>query len=239
MSQNKTLYVAVCLVIGLVWGCTCPFSSNANGSVNSDESIFDGKTLKGWSVKNGTATYRVENGEIIGKTTAGSPNTFLCTDKLYANFEMTFEVKLLNDELNSGVQIRSNMKEIKNKKTGKMTERLNGPQIEIEANGTKGAKGSESGYIYGEACGGWMTPKDKLKEHTVFKNGEWNSYRIVAQGARIQTWVNGKQISDLTDEEKFKTHPKGFIGLQVHGVGNRGPYEVSWRNITLKELDTK
>ena len=73
-----------------------------------------------------------------------------------------------------------------------------------------------------------MTPKDQLKPHKHFKNGEWNKYRVLAKGARIQTWVNGKQVSDLVDEEKLKTHPKGFIGLQVHGIGKgSGPYSVA------------
>ena len=49
--------------------------------------MFDGKTLNGWTQKNGTATYRVEEGAIIGKTAKGSPNSFLCSDKEYGNFE--------------------------------------------------------------------------------------------------------------------------------------------------------
>ena len=62
--------------------------------------------MNGWTQKNGTATYRVEDGTIVGKTNEGSPNSFLCTDKDYSDFELTFEVKV-DDELNSGVQIRS------------------------------------------------------------------------------------------------------------------------------------
>lgn len=185
-------------------------------------SIFDGKTLKGWTQRNGTATYRVENGTIVGKTNEGSPNSFLCSDKLYGDFELHFEVKV-HDSLNSGVQIRSQTK-------GGPTGRVNGPQVEIEAC-------CESGYIYGEAAGGWMTPKDKLKPHNHFKKGEWNSYKVIAKGPKIQTWINGTQISDLTDEEKFKSHPKGFIGLQVHGIKKgTGPFEVAWKNIKIKEL---
>ena len=65
------------------------------------KAIFDGKTLDGWTQLNGSATYRVEKGAIIGKTNEGSPNSFLCSDKLYGNFELQFEVKLINDELNS------------------------------------------------------------------------------------------------------------------------------------------
>lgn len=188
--------------------------------------IFDGKTLKGWTQRNGTATYRVENGAIVGKTKEGSPNSFLCTDKLYGNFDLKFEVKVDNG-LNSGVQIRSQTKD-------GPKGRVNGPQVEIEMSGKNGA---ESGYIYGEAAGGWMTPADKRKPHKHFKDGEWNAYRVVANDAHIQVWINGVQISDLVDKEKLKSHPKGFIGLQVHGIRKgSGPFEVSWRNLGIIEL---
>jgi hypothetical protein len=202
-------------------------------------SIFDGKTLDGWTQLNGTADYRVEKGTIIGKTKEGSPNSFLCSDKLYGDFELQFQVKLINDELNSGVQIRSQTKELDNKEKarGDKFGRVNGPQVEIEATKENGA---ESGYVYGEAMGGWMTPKSDLTPHKHFKNGEWNQYRIVAKGPRIQTWVNGNQVSNLTDKEKHKSHPKGFIGLQVHSIKKgSGPYEVAWKNIKIKEMVKK
>ena len=189
-------------------------------------SIFDGKTLKGWTQLNGTATYRVEEGIIIGKTKEGSPNSFLCSDKLYNNFDLKFDVKVDNG-LNSGVQVRSQTKD-------GPKGRVNGPQIEIESSGKNGA---ESGYIYGEAAGGWMTPKEKLIPHKHFKDEQWNTYRVLAQGPRIQVWINDKQISDLTHEEKFKSHPKGFIGLQVHSIRkDSGPFEVRWRNLEIIEL---
>ena len=191
------------------------------------KSIFDGKTLNGWTQRNGTATYRVENGVIIGKTKEGSPNSFLCSDREYGNFDLKFDVKV-DAGLNSGVQIRSQTR-------GGFTGRVNGPQVEIESSGEKGA---EAGYIYGEAAGGWMTPKAKLIPHKHFKDGEWNSYRVLAKGANIKVWINGNLISDLTHEEKFKSHPNGFIGLQVHGIGKRkGPFQVCWRNLKLKELE--
>jgi hypothetical protein len=187
-------------------------------------SIFDGKSLTGWIQKNGTATYRVENGAIVGRTAEGSPNSFLCTTKEYADFELEFEVKVDN-ALNSGVQIRSQTR-------GGPDGRVNGPQVEIEAGP------GEAGYIYGEATDrGWLTPKDRLKPHAHFKHGEWNHYRILAQGPRIQTWINGQKIEDLTDEPIYKTHPKGFVGLQVHGIDKgAGPFEVAWRNIRIREL---
>ncbi len=190
--------------------------------------MFDGETLDGWTQRNGTAKYSVKDGTIHGKTNEGSPNSFLCSDKEYGNFELEFEVKV-DDELNSGVQIRSQTR-------GSDTGRVNGPQVEIEASG---ANGAEAGYVYGEATGrGWLTPEERLKPHKHFKDGEWNKYRVVADGPRIRTWINDQPIEDLTDDAIYETHPTGFIGLQVHGIAKgTGPYEVAWRNIRIKTLD--
>ena len=195
--------------------------------------LFNGKNLKGWIQKNGTATYRIEGDAITGKTDEGSPNSFLCTKKLYGDFELQFEVKVAN-ELNSGVQIRSQTKPVPDDSPVEFG-RVNGPQVEIEASG---ANGAEAGYVYGEATGrGWLTTQDRLKPHKHFKDGEWNQFRIVAQGPKIETWINGVKIETLVDDEIYKTHSKGFIGLQVHGIRKgTGPYEVSWKNIKIKEL---
>jgi len=181
--------------------------------------LFDGKTLDGWTQRNGIATYRVEDGAIIGRTAKNSPNSFLCSDKAYCDFELLFEVKV-DKGLNSGVQVRSrSSKDYSN-------ERVHGPQIEIET-----APG-ESGYIYGEATGrGWLSPDRGTKD--AYKNDRWNEFRVLAVGPRIQTWINGAEVGDLTDEASSKC---GFIGLQVHGVGDRGPFEVRWRNIRIKDL---
>ena len=192
---------------------------------------FNGKDFTGWSIKSGKATYEIVGDTIVGTTAVGSPNTFLVTDQQYGDFEMQFETKIHNN-LNSGCQIRCHLK---NLDTDKYGGRLYGPQVESEASGKKGA---EAGYIYGEATGrGWLTPKAQLIPHKHFKDGEWNHFRIIAKGPNIKTWVNGHPVSDLTDEEIYKTHSKGHIGLQVHGIGKRkGPFTAAWRNIKIKEL---
>lgn len=199
-------------------------------------SLFDGKTLQGWEQHNGSATYRVVDGTIVGETAEGSPNSFLCTTRDYGDFELEFDVKV-HDKLNSGIMIRAREREKtvgegRNEKQG----RVYGPQVEIEASG---AEGAEAGYVYSEATGrGWLTPKERLIPHKRMKDGEWNHYRIVAKGPRIQTWINGDMVEDITDEQEFETHPKGFIGLQVHGIRpGTGPYDVAWKNIRLKSLD--
>ena len=189
------------------------------------EPLFNGRDLSGWEQRNGTATYRVEDGAIVGKTSEGSPNSFLCTLKEYGDFELTFEVKV-DDELNSGVQIRSKTK------GGTREGRVHGPQVEIATNGT-------AGFVYGEALGtNWLSSQKEMDEpmaKAAFKKGEWNKYRVLARGESIKTWVNDVPVADTTDDRSKM--PSGFIGLQVHGIKKgTGPYEVRWRNISLKEL---
>jgi 3-keto-disaccharide hydrolase len=102
----------------------------------------------------------------------------------------------------------------------------------IRASIRESRSAGESGFIYGEATGrGWVSPNQDIKD--AYKNGQWNEFRVLAVGPRIQTFINGKAVENLTDEAWSRC---GFIGLQVHGVGDRGPFEVRWRNIKIKDL---
>lgn len=212
-------------------------SSASSSKLSADDQwkdLFDGKSLEGWSVKSGYATYKVVDGVITGKTAEGSGNSFLVKDQEFGDFELQFEVKV-DDGLNSGVQIRSLLKNADKKNS--YGGRLYGPQVEIESGPGQG------GYIYGEATGrGWLSPEPQSKDasvnqHSYFKNGEWNEYRVRAKGANIQTWINGEEVANLTDKQIYETHAAGLIGLQVHGIKKgSGPYEVHWRNLKIKEL---
>ncbi len=206
------------------------------GAAGDDEGwkpLFDGKSLDGWTVNGGTATYQVEDGAIVGTTTEGSPNTFLCKGP-YSDFELEFEV-LCDPQLNSGVQIRSHVYEEdtpqpSNTKRTRPKGTVYGYQCEI-ANAEKGT----SGNFWDEArwTKWWDDFGDNEAARNAFKNGQWNHYRIVAQGDRIRSWVNGVPCADFRDD----TDASGFIGLQVHGIrGGSGPYQVRWRNIRIREL---
>ena len=214
MTTTQTAHPGITkkmLMTGL-FALTLASAAQVHAVENGWAVLFDGKTLDGWIQKNGTASYRVEDGAIVGKTREGSPNSFLCSRLDYGDFELEFEVKVA-DQLNSGIQIRSQTKE---PEAGQRWGRVNGPQVEIEASGKGGA---EAGYVYGEATGrGWLTPEARLIPHRHFRDGQWNKYRIVAHGPRIQTWINGVKVEDLIDEEIFNTHPRGFLGLQVHAL---------------------
>ena len=218
--------VTLLVLVGFVLGVPIAATQAVQPAEDGWTSLFDGKSLDGWVQRNGTATYRVEDGCVVGKTTEGSPNSFLCTEKDYGDFELKFEV-LVDDALNSGVQIRSASKpEFKNG-------RVHGPQVEIAINGS-------AGYIYGEALDtGWLCENRTDPEaNAAFKKGEWNQFRVLAVGKSIKTWVNGVPVADLVDEKSNML--SGFIGLQVHGIKKgTGPYEVRWRNLSIKDLTQK
>jgi hypothetical protein len=220
MNQNGILFVlTVSLSVLVLSGSLAAAETSEEGFV----ALFNGENLDGWVQRNGTATYRVEDGCVVGTTSEGSPNSFMCTENDYTDFELKFEVKV-DDRLNSGVQIRSASKPEKN------NGRVHGPQVEIAVNGS-------AGYIYGEALGtGWLSEnRDDPAANAAFKKGEWNQYRVKAVGTSIKTWVNGVPVADLVDEKSGM--PCGFIGLQVHGIKKgTGPYEVRWRNILFKDL---
>ncbi len=197
-----------------------PLPQEAAASASGWTSLFDGETLAGWTQKNGTAKYEVVDGTIVGTTVKGSPNSFLCSDQFYGDFELEFDVKLANDELNSGVQIRSHS--IPTYRDG----RIHGPQVEVSTNG-------HAGFVYDEAGRGWLSPdRDDPAKRAAFKSGEWNSYRVMAFGPTIRTWINGVPVANVVDGRS----PSGLLGLQVHSVSGDPKWSVAWRNLRIREL---
>ncbi len=233
MFRFLSLTLAACATL-IVAGAALHAEDNtltAEQKADGWRRLFDGKTLDGWSVKSGFAKYKVDDGAIVGTTAADSPNSFLVSNEKFHNFELTFDVLLHDNELNSGVQTRSKLR------GDKYGGRVYGPQVEIEASP------GQAGFIYGEAAGGWQSPEPnstdpKINQHSYFKNGEWNHFRVLEVGRHIQTWINGHMVADLTyDKMRYADNSEGVIGLQVHGVGKRGPFQVRWKNIYIKKLD--
>lgn len=191
--------------------------------------LFDGETLTGFECKNGYATYQVEDGAIVGRTAVGSENTFLVTRKEYSDFEIVFQVKV-DDGLNSGIQVRS-----KGRNWGH--NHFIGPQIEIESGP------GQSGFVYGEGMDtGWiskepMSDDKNVNTHDYMNNGKWNDFRIVANGPNIKTYINGNLVVDQNMRQFHRNYASGHFGFQVHKIPNdKGPFEVRWRNIYVKEL---
>ena len=197
--------------------CIC-FSS---GFTAEPVSLFDGKTLSGWSTEDPNL-WRVEDGMITGGslTEMVQENTFLLTDQSFQNFELTLEVRLLGTEgfVNSGFQIRS---------------------VPVDGNGEM------SGYQVDAGDGWWGKLYDESRRNMVIaesadmdaidkavKRGEWNKYRILAEGKRIRSWINDVPALDYTEADDSIAQD-GHFAIQVHSDGKA---KVQVKNIYIREL---
>jgi len=209
--------------------------------------LFNGKDLSGWVQRGGVAKYAVEGNEIVGTSVLNTPNSFLCTEKTYGDFILEFEFKV-DARLNSGVQFRSECfdspKEMQHgEKVIKIAAgRVHGYQAEIDPDLKRGRMWSAG--IYDEGRRGWLYPaggdKAQAKAFTeqgvkTFKPEAWNQVKIEARGDSIKTWLNGESRADLKDS----LTSRGFIALQVHGIGKNQEVngsQVRWRNLKLTDL---
>ncbi len=181
--------------------------------------ISDGKTLDGW--EGNTNYWRVEDGAIVaGRLERKQPhNDFLATKKEFGNFELRLQYKIegSNGFVNGGVQFRS--QRVPN---------------DFEVSGYQADLGADTdGNLYDESRRNRnLVAVEKATREKVLKQGEWNDYRIRAEGAHIQLWLNGAQTVDyMESDETMSRH--GIIALQIHG----GAYtKVQYRNLVITEL---
>ncbi|HEX7754549.1 MAG TPA: DUF1080 domain-containing protein [Niabella sp.] len=188
--------------------------------------LFNGKDLTGWRQLNGKASYRVENGEIVGTTVFGQPNSFLATDADYGDFILELEFKV-DSTMNSGIQFRSESNAAY--KNG----RVHGYQFEIDPSAR-----AWTGGIYDEARRDWLYTLDlNASAKKAFRQGQWNKIRLECIGHTMRTWVNGIPCAYLVDD----LTPKGFIALQVHGIGKKEDEgrQIRWRNIRIRTSGLK
>ncbi len=172
--------------------------------------LFNGVDLAGWTPM-GDAIWTVEEGTLLGRVGGGS-QSFLATVRSFGDFRLDLEVKA-EDQGNSGIQFRSSEKQ----------GRLAGYQAEVDPSPRR-----YSGGLYDEFTGrGWLQDlSDDPVARSAWRDGEWNRYRIEADGPRLRCWVNGVPTADFLD-----THfMDGLIGLQVHSGRNT---RVRWRGLTV------
>ena len=190
-------------------------------SVSAQAPIFNGKNLDGWNIRKGEEKWwRAEDGMIVGGslTETVPQNTFLSTTKVYQNFELTLKIKLNQGEgfINSGVQIRS----------------------------TRVPDNSEMcGYQVDAGKDWWGKLYDESRRNKVIgepidpaalkaNDWDWNDYRIVCEGSRIRSWINGVPALDYTEADP-SIPIDGMIGLQTHGGGK---FVVQFKDVMIKEL---
>jgi hypothetical protein len=217
--------------------------------------IFDGQTLNGWE---GDSTYwRVENGNLVGEvtpTTLLENNTFIIWQGgSPADFEFTGEFNI-TEEGNSGINYRSEqLTDIpfalrgyqadidgKNAYTGQNYEERKRTTLAYRGQATIIKPQESTGELrenieknawLGLEVKESLGDRDSLK--SLINQGDWNSFRLVIKGNRLQHYINDVLMSDVTDEDTVNRTMEGLLGIQVH-VGP--PMKVQYRNLRLKEL---
>lgn len=245
------------LMLSLVLFMTSCGSTNVESKKTENEvkdefvQLIDGNTLNGW--EGDPAYWRVENGVLIGETTASTPplktNTFLTwRGDSPADFEFIADFKISTDG-NSGINYRSEEVEGvpfalkgyqadidgRNNYTGQNYEERKRTTLayrgEIITVPTSEASKSENNAWTGRINEGSLGSSDSLK--TLIKSEDWNECRLVVKGNRLQHYINGVLMSDVTDEDTNNRKLSGLLGIQIH-VGP--PMKVEYKNVRLKQM---
>ena len=186
---------------------------SAFSSAGKKEPLFNGKDLTGWKIY-GTEKWYVEKGKLVCESGPDKKYGYLATEKFYKNFDLTVEF-IQESNGNSGIFFRSTIEGTK----------ISGWQCEVAP------QGHDSGGIYESYGRGWLKQIEDEKEN-ILKPGKWNKMRLRVEGDRVQTWLNGTPMVDLTDEKIGKAN--GSIALQIHDGGG---IKVRWRKLIVESLD--
>lgn len=209
--------------------------------------IFDGKTLTNWD--GDTTFWRVENGAIVGETTAERPakqNSFLIwRGGRLRDFELKLEYRM--NGTNSGIQYRS----AELPSVGKWT--LKGYQADMdftnaytgnvhdERGRAPAGEGhvvlSRRGQVTRDVAGPGYKVVGQIADTTLLRgvvntNG-WNSYHIIARGPVLMHLINGQLMAVALDEDPEHADAEGLLGLQMH---TGPPFKIEFRNIRYREI---
>ncbi|HUT30564.1 MAG TPA: DUF1080 domain-containing protein [Sedimentisphaerales bacterium] len=212
LPSNVVVPAAICVLAALSFGGCTPHEARTI-------SLFDGRTFDGW--EGNLDHFRIQDGAIVGGSLqkALPQNEFLCTEKVYRDFELRLKVKLVGDPAtaNAGIQVRS--RRIPN----------NNDMIGYQA---------DMGQHF------WACLYDEGRRHRilagpdpkqlrqVLKPDDWNEYVIRCVGPRVQLWMNGYKTVDYTEPDE-SLEQAGVIGLQIHS----GPPTEAWyKDIRIRAI---
>lgn len=220
--RQVSWFAAVSRVVLCAVPLACGVVLLACGAVARAEQVplFDGRSLEGWEGDT-ASTWSVVDGTIsAGDVGRMQPrNEFLATRKRYKDFELRLKIRLEGTEgfVNAGIQFR--------------TERIPNHH---EVKGYQADFGhGHDGALYDESRRNKTLAKPSPETLAqAVRPGEWNDYRIRAEGRRIQLWLNGVQTVDYTEPDE-SIPQDGIIALQIHGNAKS---RVRYKDIVIEEL---
>ena len=196
--------------------------------VGKSISLFDGKTLNGWTREDGkpvTSGWQVKDGAIYRESRGGN----ILYEQRVGDFELTFQWKIVEGG-NNGLKYR----------VRKYNGRLLGCEYQLLGETGRSLSKGSCGSLYA-----LYEPNKKKKLNPI---GDWNTAKIVVQGPQIEHWMNGEKIVEVDlaspewqkrlSQSKFSPHKdfarnsQGRIMLTDHGS------KVWYRNLVLTPLPT-
>jgi len=227
------------LAVGLLLAFSLLATAAEPASGKSDEGftpMFNGKDLAGW--EGAPDWWEVRDGVLLAESTPERP----CKRSHYlywkggepADFEMRCDFRI-SGQANSGIQFRSQKRP--NWDTW-------GYQADLDTAGVY------TGCLYQHERGlvaqrGQKVVFDKSGQKTVtafgnaaellkvVKQGQWNQYRILAEGPRIALWINGVLMCEVEDHQEKYALPSGIIALQMH---QGPPMKVEFKDLRIRVL---
>ena len=76
-----------------------------------------------------------------------------------------------------------------------------------------------------------VTEPEQLR--SAYKSGEWNDFRIVADGNKLRHYLNGVLAAEVVDDDSARARSSGVIALQLH---TGPPMTVQFKDLRLKPL---
>ena len=193
-------------------------------AINEWVSLFDGKSLEGWSPGENGNSFYVEDGAIVSH---GERSHLFYSGKVndhdFRNFDFKCEVKVTPGS-NSGLYFHTAFHDDGWPPKG----------YEVQVNNVHNKLPDPPSVMTGSLNG------VRNKYLTFIKDNEWFPMRMTVKGKRIQVWVNDKLVIDYQEPaEPFRAEgnkgrilSSGTFALQSHSPASK----VYYRNIMVMAL---
>lgn len=180
--------------------------------------LFDGKSLKGWTVIGSRGKVLVSDGAIECHMTANTPvHTFARTKRKFKDFILEMDFKR-DIPFNSGILFRA----VNAPDTASVN--LYAYQVKIDPS----EKRKWTGGIFDDFGNSWAWIYD-LRQDTRAQNANrsnaWNHIRVEMIGNHIKVWLNDIPTVNLVNDKYRKP---GWIAFKMHSLGDK-PEQEAWK----------
>ncbi|MEJ7767845.1 MAG: DUF1080 domain-containing protein [Chitinophagaceae bacterium] len=190
------------------------------------KSIFDGKSLKGWTIVDSPANVIIADSSFVIHMTANTNrHVFIRSNERYKDFILELDCKR-DTAFDSGILFRG----IKSADTAKVG--LYGYMVKIDPSTTRLWTGGVF-LDFGGTWIEWLHPlADNPRAQKAERVGQWNRFRIEAIGNHIKVSINGIPTTNMTNSR----YVEGYIALKIHYLKNPAWNEqmsASFKNIRI------